>query len=105
MTSAVYRLPVRTMAKQAAEGHGLELRKAPQPRQTHLTDPAKQQERLLLVAKAGDEAKAKGLRMARYVLMRLHTAGFHGITKESTVYRLRPEARAAGLTNDTKGAK
>ncbi len=101
-----YRMPIRTMAKLAATKWGYD----PLPvdiddlRQRHLNSKAKQDRRYKIVAEAGNKAKSQGLPMPEYVLAQLHAAGFTEIKEESTVYKLRTEAKKLGYIQDDKAA-
>ena len=107
-----YRLPIPTMTKLAvtewgySPGKGIDI---DERRLRHERNKKKQLDKLAVVARSGDAAKAKRVPMVPAVKYALAHAGYpppaKGFWSDAYIYKLRSQARALGLTQDTKESK
>ena len=106
-----YRLPIPTMAKLAVTEWGYPPEKGIDIDDRRLRHERNEQallDKLAVVARSGDAAKARGVPMVPAVRGALAAAGYpspaKGSWSKAYIYKLRSQARALGLTEDAKEA-
>ncbi len=106
-----YRLPIPTMAKLAVTEWGYPPEKGIDIDDRRLRHERNEQallDKLAVVARSGDAAKARGVPMVPAIRGALAAAGYpppaKGSWSKAYIYKLRSQARALGLTEDAKEA-